>query len=72
MPQELALQAGEIVLQTDDNFQKIGWIVATFLKIVRIFLNQDVLGYNLRSGYVPRNKNAPHPRFRKIRHKIRK
>lgn len=46
MPQELALQAGEIVLQTDGNFQKIGWIVATFLKIVRIFLNQDVLGYN--------------------------
>ena len=63
MPHELALQAGEVVLQTDDNFQKIGRIVATFLKKVRIFQNQDVLGYNLRSEDVPRNKNAPHPQF---------
>ncbi len=72
MPHALALQAGEMVLQTDDNSQKIGRIVATFLKIVRIFQNQAVLGYNMRSEYVRRNKNAPHLRFRKIRHKIRK
>jgi hypothetical protein len=72
MPHEPALQAGEVVLQADVNFLKIGRIVATFLKIVRILQNQDVLGYNLRSEYVPRNKNAPHPQFSKIRHTIRK
>jgi len=44
MPHELALQAREAVLQADDNFLKIGRIVATFLKIVRIFQNRDVLG----------------------------
>ncbi len=44
MPHELALQAEEVVLQADDNFLKIGRIVATFLKIVRIFQNRDVLG----------------------------
>jgi hypothetical protein len=69
---ELALQAGGVVLQADVDFLKIGRIVDTFLKIVRIFQNQDVLGYNLRRDYVRRNKNAPHPQFRKIRHKIRK
>ncbi|SRR5216683_7317388 len=72
MPHELASQAGEVVLQADDNFLKIGRIVATFLKIVRIFQNRDVLGVILRREYVRRNKYAPHPQFRKIRHKIRK
>src|SRR5712692_6049278 len=62
MPHELASQAGEVVLQADDNF----------LKIVRIFQNRDVLGVILRREYVRRNKYAPHPQFRKIRHKIRK
>ena len=69
---ELALQAGGVGLQADADFLKIGRIVDTFLKIVRIFQNQDVLGYNLRRDDVRRNKNAPHPQFRKIRHKIRK
>ena len=72
MPHELALQAGEMVLKADDDFLKIGRIVTTFLKIVRIFQIQGVLGYNSRKEYVRRNKNAPHPQFRKIRHKIRK
>ena len=72
MPHELALQAGEVVLQADDNFLKIGRILAPFLKLVRNFQNQDVLGYNLRREYVRRGKYAPHPQFRKVRHKIRK
>jgi hypothetical protein len=61
-----------VVFWADGDFLKIGRIVATFLKIVRIFQNQDVLGYNLRSEYVARNKNVPYPQFRNIRHKIRK
>jgi len=72
MPSEPALQAVMMGFWADGNFQKIGRIVATFLKIARIFQNQNVLGYKMRSEYVRRNKNAPRPRFRKIRHKIRK
>ena len=72
MPNELALQAGKEVLQADGDFLKIGWIVATFLKIVRYFQNQEVSGHKLRREYGRMNKNAPHPQFRKIRHKIRK
>ena len=46
MPHELALQAGEEDLQPDGEFLIIGRIVATLLKMVRIFLNQEMLVYN--------------------------
>jgi hypothetical protein len=70
MPHELALQVGEVVLQVDVDFLKIGRIVATFLKIVRIFLNQDVLGYNLRREYVRRNKMRLIPNLEKSARKL--
>jgi hypothetical protein len=61
-----------MVFWVDGDFLKIGRIIATFLKIVRIIQNQDVLGYNLRSECVARNKNAHHPQFSKIRTIFRK
>ncbi len=42
MPPGLALQAVGMALQANIDFLKIDRIVVTFLKITRIFLNQDV------------------------------
>ena len=53
-----------------DDFLKMSWILATFLKIVRIFLNQDVLGYNLRREYVRRNKMRLIPNLEKSARKL--
>ena len=42
MPSGLALQGEGMVLQANIDFLKIGRIEATFLKITRIFLKQDM------------------------------
>ena len=42
MPPGLSLQAVEMVLQANIDFLKIDRIEVTFLKIARIFLNQNV------------------------------
>src|SRR6266704_141481 len=65
MPHELALQVGEAGLQTDGDFLIIGRIIATFLKIVWIFLNQEMLGYNLSREYLRRNKMRLVPNIEK-------
>jgi hypothetical protein len=42
MPPGLALQAQGMILQATIDFLKIDQIVVTFLKITRIFLDQDL------------------------------
>ena len=72
MPPGLPLQAVGVILQATIDFLKLVRIVVTFLKIARIFLNQDVPRRDLVRKYMWKNKNALQPHFRKIRSKIRK
>jgi hypothetical protein len=48
-----------MVLFADVDFLKMGRIVAAFLKIVRIFLNEDVVKLNLGKECVRGNKTDP-------------
>ena len=52
MPPGLALQGVGMVLQANIDFLKIDRIVVTFLKITRIFLNQDVSKRDLVRKYM--------------------
>jgi len=52
MPPGLPLQAVGVILQTTIDFLKIDRIVVTFLKIARIFLNQDVPRRDLVRKYL--------------------
>jgi hypothetical protein len=52
MPPGFALQAVGMVLQANIDFLKIGWIEVTFLKIARIFLNQNMPRRDLVRKYM--------------------
>ena len=72
MPPGLPLQAVRMILQANIDFLKIDRIEVIFLKIARIFLNQDVPRHDLMRKYMCKEQKCPQPQFRKIRSKIRK
>ena len=71
MPPELALRAFVMDLEADIDFLKMELIGITFLKIVRIFLNQNVGKSGVVRKYMWKVQNCPKSQFRKIRSKNR-